>query len=125
MSQAGRAKYPKTPGADALQRAAKGSLPTAALMRRVKAGALDVCFDEVRAVWPPSAATFDMIGRAPLVALAALVTLCPQVQPFRLAKCLALDPMAGPQALMHARTLPSWPARGVRRLVRQIEGVAA
>ena len=112
----GRTKDRKKQSEAALIRAAKGPLPTAHVLKHVKLAAYQACFDQVREVWPPGPVTYSVIAMAPLVALDALIALCPQVQPFVLARCLGLDPGAGPQLLDHHRTLPTWPNLNKRAL---------
>jgi hypothetical protein len=86
-------------------------LPTAGIIIAVKRAAAAACAERASAcAWPDLDAAKAWIDLVPLVAFAALAELCPVVMIGRLARCVGLDPLDGPDALAARREMPTWPA---------------
>lgn len=97
--------------ADLPQVTASDPLPTAAIIIAVKRCAASICGVRGAAcAWPDLDAAKAWIDLIPLVALAALGELCVGVAMSRLARCVGLDPLDGPDALASRKADPQWAA---------------
>lgn len=98
-------------------------LPTAEAVALAKGFAAKACCDRAaESAWPvltPARAWIDLI---PVIALAALHAVCPEVGVERLAVCLGLDPHEVPSRLASARRRPSWSEAVVNVVAQQIGG---
>lgn len=96
-------------------------LPTAETVALAKGFAGRACADHAAdAVWMSRESAHTWIERTPILALAALAKVCPEVAVVRLARCLGLDPVAAPESLKvctegHAR----WPLGAMSAVVAQ------
>jgi hypothetical protein len=98
-------------------------LPTAEAVALAKGLAARACAERASgAVWPTVGPAVRWIEKTPLVALAILVGLCPEVAPERLAGCLNLDSHSTSAALESWRRRPEYPAEMVAVLLQQIAG---
>lgn len=77
-----------------LPAAAGDLLPTRELVEAVKGCAIGAHADRISAMpWPPGEGARRSADLIAMVALGALVELCPGVPDMRLARCLGLDPL--------------------------------
>lgn len=108
--------------------AASGDLlPTHELVQAAKHCAIGACADRLAAMpWPPSGDTarrhVDMI---PMVAMGALVEMCPGVPDMRLARILGLDPLKAIDDLACADAANAEVSVDVARVVAELRGRAA
>jgi hypothetical protein len=107
----------------ALEATGADELPTASAIRAVKDAALSgVAAEIANQPWPPAAHAHELLGQAPLIALNLLKGLCPGVRVERLARCLGLDPLDGPEALESLRITDAWPWRAYRAAEGVLKG---
>lgn len=96
-------------------------LPTAETVALARGFAGRACADHAAdAIWVSRASAHTWIDRAPTLALAALVKVCPDVTTVRLARCLGLDPATAPQTLKECTEGGArWPMGAMAAVVAQ------
>lgn len=97
-------------------------LPTAGVIAAAKRHAAQVCCHEAshRAWNVERTAAHDWIEMIPLVALEALSEVCPDIPPARLARCLGLDPLDGPDGIAVRKRGLDWPEDAVVLVVERL-----
>lgn len=100
---------------------AEDVLPTAETIVLAKGFAARACAERAAAlVWSSQRSPVTWIERVPTLALAALIVVCPEVTPERLARCLGLDPLGMAERLQHAAKAPGWSEDLVAVVAQQI-----
>lgn len=98
-------------------------LPTAAAISGVKAAVLAaITADLANLPWPPGPEAHAVLDAAPYLALALLEAGCVGVPVPRLARCLGLDPLDGPDHLAALRASAMWPGTAFRAASAVLEG---
>src|SRR4051794_27391787 len=98
-------------------------LPTAQAVALAKGLAARACASQAADdAWPHINAAVAWIELIPMVALAALAELCPDVAVERLALCLGLDSAAAERRLFACRRRDRWSEDLVAAVVQQVRG---
>lgn len=100
-------------------------LPTAETVGLAKGFAARACAERAAdLVWVSQHSAQTWVERTPMLALCALVLVCPEVAPERLARCLGLDPVGVKERLRHIGQgpLPGWSDDLVAVIAQQIAG---
>lgn len=96
-------------------------LPTAETVALARGFASRACADQAATTaWGSNATAHTWIDRVPMVGLAALIEVCPEVTPERLARCLGLDPLGANERLRNLRGVRGWNEDLVAVVAQQI-----
>jgi hypothetical protein len=102
---------------------ASDPLPTADTICLAKLFAARACGQKAAdTMWQSRERAMNWVANTPIVALAVLCALCPEVSPQRLAVCLRLDPVADVARLHKSAVRPCWSAEMIEAIRRDILG---